>query len=166
MSGGPLCLIVEYATYGSLKDFLRECEEVVFSLNHVPYIARSTSISRNNSCSSSSSSYPLLVDRTPLTAQMSVPSDNTPSGPMTFTFPPSNRNTKNGGFQENPQCTAHVPGVATPFAHSIAPITHDYINSKGIVYMEDVQNFALQIACGLQHLESMQVGFVRMECAM
>ena len=39
-SGGPLCLIVEYASYGNLRDFLRQCEEVVLSLNHMPHIPR------------------------------------------------------------------------------------------------------------------------------
>lgn len=53
--------------------------------------------------------------------------------------------------------TAHHPGTAVPLAHSVAPIGHDYINTKGLVYMEDVHNFALQIACGLQHLATMQV---------
>ena len=54
--------------------------------------------------------------------------------------------------------TAHHPdATAVPLAHAVAPIGHDYINTKGLVYMEDVHNFALQIACGLQHLASMQV---------
>jgi hypothetical protein len=39
--GGPVCLIVEYARYGNLRDFLRQCEEVVLSLNHKPHIPRS-----------------------------------------------------------------------------------------------------------------------------
>ena len=51
-----------------------------------------------------------------------------------------------------------APGVSpTSLAHSVAPLLHDYANCKGVVYMEDVQNFALQIACGLQHLEKLQV---------
>ena len=54
--------------------------------------------------------------------------------------------------------TAHHPETAAvPLAHSVAPIGHDYINTKGLVYMEDVHNFALQIACGLEHLANMQV---------
>lgn len=35
-----MCLIVEYASYGNLRDFLRQCEEVVLSLNHMPHIPR------------------------------------------------------------------------------------------------------------------------------
>ena len=53
-----------------------------------------------------------------------------------------------------------APGVSpTSLAHSVAPLMHDYANCKGVVYMEDVQNFALQIAYGLQHLEKLQVRF-------
>ena len=37
---GPVCLIVEFARYGNLRDFLRQCEEVVLSLNHKPHIPR------------------------------------------------------------------------------------------------------------------------------
>lgn len=56
--------------------------------------------------------------------------------------------------------TAHHPETAAvPLAHSVAPIGHDYINTKGLVYMEDVHNFALQIACGLEHLANMQVQY-------
>lgn len=55
------------------------------------------------------------------------------------------------------QQTAHAPGITTPVAHTVSPLSHDYVNSKGLVYMEDVMNFALQIACGLQHLQNMQV---------
>ena len=47
-SGGPVCLIVEYARYGNLRDFLRQCEEVVLSLNHKPHVPRHRCF--NNEC--------------------------------------------------------------------------------------------------------------------
>ena len=47
-SGGPLCLIVEFASYGNLRDFLRQCEEVVLSLNHMPHIPRNRYALNNN----------------------------------------------------------------------------------------------------------------------
>ena len=84
------------------------------------------------------------------------------SGPQQFVFPfpspPSmkRRNTSSSSSEESKHA-AHHPSTAVPLAHSVAPIGHDYINSKGLVFMEDVHNFALQIACGLQHLASMQV---------
>ena len=39
-----MCLIVEYARYGNLRDFLRQCEEVVLSLNHKPHIPRTRQV--------------------------------------------------------------------------------------------------------------------------
>lgn len=44
-----------------------------------------------------------------------------------------------------------------PDTPSGAPLIHDYINSKGLLYMEDVTNFALQLARGLKHLEDHKV---------
>ncbi len=164
--GGPLYLIIEYAMYGSLKDFLRQCEEAVRSLNHMPVIVRSNSRTRSTSCSSCSSAYPLIVnDKPPLSAQNSVFLAGTPSGQSSFVFPQSQRQrlqTQDSGcftdHEESSLSAAHIP-AALPLAHAVCPLTHDYINTKGLIHMEDVQNFALQIACGLQHLENMQVSF-------
>lgn len=36
-------------------------------------------------------------------------------------------------------------------------LSRDYANSPGILYNQDITNFALQIACGLQHLEALKV---------
>lgn len=160
--GGPLCLIVEYAIYGNLKGFLQECEQAVRGLNHLPIITRSKS--RSNSTTSTSSTYPLLLhEKTPISRQNSVFSD-TPNECRKFTFPvPPPRQylrSQDGGvFGESVEAlqTAHAPGVSMPLAHTVSPLSHDYINTKGLVYMEDVQNFALQIACGLQHLRNIQV---------
>ena len=150
---------MEYAIYGNLKAFLRECEEAVRGLNHLPTIARSKS--RSHSTTSTSSTYPLLLhEKTSLSRQNSVFSD-TPNEFRTFVFPvpPHSRIQDGGAFVESleAQQTAHAPGMATPMAHTVSPLSHDYVNSKGLVYMEDVMNFALQIACGLQHLQNMQV---------
>ena len=48
--------------------------------------------------------------------------------------------------------------IETQFSH--AELSPDYINCKGILYMEDILHFALQIACGLQHLEDLEVHVV------
>lgn len=156
-------MIIEYAMYGSLRDFLRQCEEAVRSLNHIPTITRCNSQARSMSCSSSSSAYPLIVnDKPPLSAQNSVFSAGTPSSHRKFVFPSSHRQrlqTQDSGCfseAEESSLTAYIPGLQ-PMAHTVCPLTHDYINTKGLIFMEDVQNFALQIACGLQHLENMQV---------
>lgn len=40
---------------------------------------------------------------------------------------------------------------------SMISISRDYANSPGILYDQDITNFALQIAHGLQHLENLKV---------
>ena len=77
-----------------------------------------------------------------------------------FSFPSPPSHTSSSSSTTDNKTAAHHPSTAVPLAHSVAPIGHDYINSKGLVYMEDVHNFALQIACGLQHLASMEVCIV------
>ena len=138
--------------YGSLKDFLKHCEQAVLSLNHAPQIVRSRSRSRRlESHSSVSSAYPLLVETSP--------QYDSAFSPNTFQFPPPFLSTQDSGFCEDSEDTlsAYAPGMGLPLAHTMCPISHDYINTKGLIYMEDIPNFALQIACGLEHLENMQV---------
>ena len=170
--GEPIYMIIEYARYGSLKNFLKECEQIVLQLNHLPQVFYK---SRHCSTSdSSSSAYPQLVDKMQLCAQNSVFTPDCTSTPTTatgsgaFQFPPAKTlamtrerlTTQDSGFYGDhmdlsPQVSSN-DGAAT-VAHTIAPLTHDYVNSKGLLYMEDIQNFALQIACGLKHLEECQV---------
>ena len=98
---------------------------------------------------------------------------STAAGGGVFEFPPTGKavhltrerlTTQDSGFYgETTDYQAAFNDVldgTVPMAHSVAPLTHDYINSKGLLYVEDVQNFALQIACGLKHLEESQVGSV------
>ena len=179
-------MIIEYARYGSLKDFLKKCEEVVLQLNHVPqvlcYRSHQHSSSSSHSSCSTCSAYPKLTDKTPLCAHNGVFSpDNTPA-PLDkdsaaagmFEFPPSKLGnltrerlaTQDSGFfgdnVDTPPQAAYIEVLdGGPTTHSVVPLTHDYINSKGLLYMEDIQNFALQIASGLKHLEDIQVGPVR-----
>ena len=40
---------------------------------------------------------------------------------------------------------------------SLVPVSRDYANSPGTLYNQDITNFALQIAYGLQHLENLKV---------
>ena len=171
-------MIIEYANHGSLKDFLKACEDAVLKLNHVPQVQTLFRSHRASSTNSGSSSYPHLVYKMPVSAQNSVFSTvGTPTGIITaanssskFEFSPAvDRLTRDrlvtqdsGFFGENidnsSQATFNgLTGSRSSNAHSVAPLTHDYVNSKGLLYMEDVQNFALQIACGLKHLEDIQV---------
>ena len=108
--------------------------------------------SRNRTFSTSSygSTHPLMIRQD----SVFTPS----SGQPHFVFPSPPTEAGSSGSDGEAKHSAQHPGTATPLAHSVAPIGHDYINTKGLVYMEDVHNFALQIACGLQHLASVQVG--------
>ena len=191
-----MCLIVEYASYGNLRDFLRQCEEVVLSLNHLPHIPRNRSANLYTPSPALPPSLPhslppspppsltpslppspppplphLLRSRTRTLSASSCSSGQplisrqdsvfTPgSGHTHFVFPSPTGHASSGstGSDGGVKMAAHHPSAtALPLAHTVAPIGHDYINTKGLVYMEDVRNFALQIACGLQHLASMQV---------
>ena len=174
VAGGPIYMIIEYARYGSLKDFLKECEQVVLQLNHVPQVLSYRS--HQDSPCSTCSAYPQLVNKTQLNSYstnngvFSPDSTSTPSTATTgiFQFPPTKQSsmtrerltTQDSGFGDyTPHQAAFSDAlVDDSFApHAVAPLTHDYVNSKGLLYMEDVQNFALQIACGLKHLEESQV---------
>jgi hypothetical protein len=153
--GGPVCLIVEYARYGNLRDFLRQCEEVVLSLNHKPHIPRTRSRTGTFSTSSVGSTRPLILRQD---SSVFTPGSGHHQFVFPFPSPPSRgRNSSSSSSTVDSKHTAHHPSTAVPLAHSVAPIGHDYINSKGLVYMEDVHNFAIQIACGLQHLANMQI---------
>ena len=171
-AGGPIYMIIEYARYGSLKDFLKECEQVVLQLNHIPQVLSYRS--HQNSPCSTCSTYPQLVDKTQLNSYstngvFSPDSTLTPSTATTgmFQFPPTKQSqmtrerltTQDSGFGDYSPQAAFSDALADDsfIAHTVAPLTHDYVNSKGLLYMEDVQNFALQIACGLKHLEESQV---------
>ena len=174
-TGGPVYMIIEYANHGSLKDFLKCCEEAVLKLNHIPQVQQSFRSCRTSSTNSGSSTYPHFVFKLPLSAQNSVfssagtPTALIPSASSSrFDLSSANHEQSSredrlvtqdsGFFGENVDQAAFngaSGGVLT--AHTVAPLTHDYVNSKGLLYMEDVQNFALQIACGLKHLEEIQV---------
>lgn len=167
-------MIIEYANHGSLKDFLKNCEEAVLKLNHIPQVQQSFRSRRTSSTNSGSSTYPHLVFKLPLSAQNSVfSSSGTPTALIPsasssgFDFSCANHQisieerlvTQDSGFfgENMDQAALSETSGGALVAHMVAPLTRDYINSKGLLYMEDVQNFALQIACGLKHLKDIQV---------
>lgn len=181
--GGPIYLIVEYAAHGSLKDYVCECGDVLKKLNHIPHIAALSRRSHHRpsltSCTSS---------RLPLSQQSSVFSDISLSSRTTYnpsptsSQPPSlsvcleqstaataaaTSSTGTAAVVPRSRCLTQDSGFCgeagkndTQLSLETAASTtsRDYINCKGILYMEDVLNFALQIACGLQHLEELEVG--------
>ena len=153
--GGPVCLIIEYAAHGNLRSFLKSCEEAAMTLNHQPLFLRKKS--RTESCSSASSSQPLLSAKSPTSGQAFSFSSDAQVRYVSHPPPLVNQESIEGLVcVPEDQRVAHPEGISSE--HLTAPLTHDYLNCKGLMYMEDVQTFALQIAFGLQHLETMEVG--------
>ena len=114
--------------------------------------------SRKFSCSSFRSTRPLVVQHN--SSVFTPGSTGHQQFGVPFPSPPSAKlSTSSTSDAADNKEIAHHPNTSVPLAHLVAPIGHDYINSKGLVYMEDVHNFALQIACGLQHLASLQVNY-------
>ena len=155
-------MILEYAVHGSLKDYLQQCKEVLLKLNHIPHIASSRKHSHNSSCSfTSSSTYPLLhQEKVPLSQQnsvFSVSSQSSSTSAMTPSTPACLNHCNCKEFGSSMERRRHETCSSSS---SYPYLTHDYVNSRGLLYMEDVQNFALQIACGLRHLEKLKVEFV------
>lgn len=159
LNGGPLCLIVEYAMHGNLRNFLKSCKDAALSLNHHPIIVRNRTHSESYSTIPSSQDIPNLSmtsGSSHFSCSMSCSKKHYPG-----------HHTPECAFQDSgyegsvdfcpEKRVAHHNGTATPVAHTLAPIMHDYINCKGLVYMEDVENFALQIASGLKHLSEMEI---------
>eukprot|EP00731_Ephydatia_muelleri_P021034 Em0013g761a len=151
--GDPICLIIEYAAHGNLRTFLRSCEETSMTLNHQPLILRKKS--RTESCSSASSSQPLLSAKSPTCGQAFSYSSDAQVRYVSHPPPLLNQESVEGlvCVQED-QRVAIAGGTSTQIT---PPLTHDYLNCKGLMYMEDIVTFALQIASGLQHLESMEI---------
>ena len=176
-------MIIEYANKGSLKDYLKACKKAIMELNHIPQV-QATFRSYQTNSSSGAAAGPHMVYKIPLSAQNSVfSSAGTPTTLLTaapnnsscskFDFSSQSAGrllardrlvTQDSGiFVENPENSSsqtifnRTSCSAVNMAHSVSPLTQDYMNSKGFLYMEDVQNFALQIACGLKHLEDIQV---------
>ena len=145
--------------HGNLKDYLIECKEAVQKLNHTPCVMGYRRSIRLRS--STSSSYALLRgEKIPLSQQSSIFSDismssktNAAEGDAVVGHPPV------GGFRA--QCLTQDSGLSVSESpgSSDQHLSHEYTNCKGLLYMEDVMNFAFQIACGLQHLEQLGVRF-------
>ncbi|KAL5470991.1 hypothetical protein EMCRGX_G029061 [Ephydatia muelleri] len=148
--GGPLCIVMEYAVHGSLKDFLKTCKDTVLRLNHQPVVIRKGGF-QGASGTASSPSHVLgacsiadaNVHRCEWTDRTSH--DRNVRGRLSLMK-------QDSGFSDSVD-------VTTPSQppHTTTPLTMDYTNCRGLIHMEDVQNFALQIASGLRHLEAMEV---------
>ena len=151
---------MEYAAHGNLRSFLRSCEEAAMTLNHQPLFLRNRS--RTESCSSASSGQPLLSAKSPTGEKAFAFSSDAQVRYVTHPPPLVNQESIEGLMcVPEEQRVAHAGGVPTMLA---PPLSHDYLNCKGLMYMEDVKTFALQIASGLQHLETMEVSSGIKDC--
>ncbi len=164
-AGSPLYLIMEFALHGSLQMFLQECEKVVLRLNHVPrVIARDGG--RYTSCSSDtdSSTYTNMrkLSNSSQTESPSSP-DTTSSASVSFaadTSMPSEWSARAVSLQQNAGDDIFDSEISMRSCfvdETPAVVSHDYVNSKGLLCMEDVYVFAMQIASGLQHLEQQNI---------
>ncbi len=156
-AAGPLYLIVEFAMHGNLKDYLKECQEAVRQLNHAPRVMGSRRSIRLRS--SISSGYPALrgMEKIPLSQQSSVFSDVSLSSKTNSSSCDSEGVHATGGLRT--RCLTQDSGFCGDVSKCdmSEQLSHEYTNCKGLLYMEDVMNFAYQIACGLQHLEELGV---------
>ena len=145
--------------HGSLRSFLLSCEEAVLKLNHQPMITRKRSRSGSSSTSSISSTQLLLGAKTPLADPTGSASPSDAQGRFAFSPPKSHDSGYCSSSEHLPEenRVAHPKTETKSPTHTTTSLTTDYTNCRGLIHMEDVQNFALQIASGLRHLEAMEV---------
>ena len=190
---GPTYLILEYASHGSLKQFLQSCLPDSFDHAHHHSSGSSSGYSSGGS-SFISSRAPLsaqnsIISRPPLSAQNSVISRPPLSAQTSifsntsFTFSAYSTRGSNSPTRTNTTCSspcadnspqhectcqeledereevfvAVADALEPTPAHKLLPLNHDYINTPQPLLLDDVQNFALQIASGLEHLKKMKV---------
>lgn len=162
--GGPLYLIIEFAVHGSLKDFLQECRETIVQLNHSA-INMSKKTSHSSTSTNSSCAYPALREKIPLSQQNSVFSTSSEVAKSDLPSPCyqnfvstdliNSLRMHSTTSQLSAQDSGFFGGESVKTRTSTS--SQEYVNNTGLLYMEDVQNFAVQIAQGLQHLESLNV---------
>ncbi|XP_065920975.1 platelet-derived growth factor receptor alpha-like isoform X2 [Dysidea avara] len=147
-------IILEYCMYGKLNDYLRNCQEALVqlglpiisvNLHETPEFVRKSSNSTDyvNILQSNSSSSTYLNLHQVLTRDSSLLSIQGDSV-----------------FSDN---VAYVPESMDSYNKPWTPVSEiislsrDYLNSPGLLFNEDIVNFALQIAYGLQHLEKLKI---------
>lgn len=163
---------MEHALYGNLHDFLKHCRPPLFPSQRSSASYNVTmsplSSSFSSSCSSpSSSSTPFLpsADRSshlPLSAQLSNSTTHTYlqfSSEVTTPPPSLDQFSLDEGVKGKSVFDTFSQQVfdLLPPAHSVCPLSHDYINVPCTIRNGDFLNFAFQIASGLDHLKKMNV---------
>ena len=145
-----LYLILEYCLFGRLKDYLITCDSVLvelgmsvklsdYSVDAVQTSYQSTEyVNTLQSGSAGYNSYSKMLSKE--NSLLNMPSDS--------------------GYGDS---IAYIPesidsgytswSVEEPWGY----LSRDYTNTPGLLYNQDLTNFALQIAHGLQHLEGLKV---------
>lgn len=185
-------MILEFAEYGNLKNFLIECRDVLCKLNHTPHVYHHDGAHQSCSLCSNTSFYippvetpspslaytasfnnrheykRLLSQRSRFDSGISTDTPLTDSlpTPLDSVFPTFSADVH--PQQTTAHCNEKKEGLHSAYinfdskTHPVTRLAHDYVNTKGLLYMEDVANFALQVAQGLQHLETLQVSMPKL----
>ncbi|XP_065920092.1 fibroblast growth factor receptor homolog 1-like isoform X2 [Dysidea avara] len=167
--GGPLCIVVEYAMYGKLKDCLLECKRVVTHSSHLPiHIANTTEPALHSrkrllrtvqvQFSSTSSGYGSMIGKYSTESQGSIGSTSHSQESQDNLYSSSVETMATDGVFEITSDYRNVCSDETEDKFQPnTEFTCEYINSPGLIYEEDVINFALQIASGMEHLEKLKI---------
>lgn len=160
-TGGPLCIVLEYAMYGKLKDYLLECKRVATNNGCLPIRIASVTAPEFHSSrkylqavqfSSLSSGYGSIIGRSNVDSQESITTkdsdDNLYSGSIDTI-------TTDGVFDVSD--SKNMYECSEGMFHMYTEQSNEYCNSPGLIYEEDVINFSLQIASGMEHLERLKV---------
>ena len=130
--------------HGKLKDYLKICREALaqlglpirsVNLHEASKFAASMNISQSNNSSSTNFNLHQVLTRDNSLLSDSLFSDHVAYVPESL----------------DSDCKPCTP------ASEIVSMSRDYLNSPGLLFNEDIVNFALQIAYGLQHLEKLKV---------
>ena len=154
---GPLYLIIEYALHGSLKDFLHE------RLHKQSHTSSSTSYYNTPTSAGSGAckKIPLSQCNSVFSASSEVGQSDSTCSATTEGICPKRKNSTTIPLTKDSSYSGGVSGSGGESARS-ATSTSSYITSSslGLLLIEDIQNFAIQIAQGLQHLENMNVSLI------
>lgn len=149
--------------YGKLKDYLLECKRIATQNGCLPLRIASTvatapefhgskKILQTIQFSSLSSGYGSIIGKCYTDSQESIGTkdsdDNLYSGSMDTI-------TTDGVFDTSDSKSMYEN------SEDIYTEDNEYCNSPGLIYEEDVINFSLQIANGMEHLEKLKVYIVR-----
>jgi len=155
--------------YGKLKDYLLECRRVVTHSGNFPvHIASTTEPTFPQSkerllrtvqvqFSSTSSGYGSMVGKYSTESQGSIGSGSHSRESQDNLYSSSVDTMATDGVFELMSDSRNVYNEPEDTFQSATEVDCEYMNSPGLIFEEDVINFALQIASGMEHLEKLNV---------